>query len=236
MNFQRLIGILTKSHDEGLFEHVVGYAHIKRLFRMALELASRTLILLVGPPASAKTMFLLSLLRHMKNAYFIDGGNATKAGIIDYLFENQPRYLLIDEIDKMSSHNQTFLLNLMETGIISETKYGKIRQTRINTSIFATSNDTRKLSAALFSRFFVVELEPYTYDQFYEITLRLLHNQKKIAHTIVGAVWNTSKNIRDCVRIGKLARSEHDVKFLINMLHSNGHCNFDPAGRAEKGI
>ena len=88
MNFQRLIGLLTKSHDEGLFEHIVGYAHIKRLFRMALESDSTTHILLSGPPATAKTMFLVSLLRHMKNAYFIDGGNATKAGIIDYLFEN----------------------------------------------------------------------------------------------------------------------------------------------------
>ena len=82
-----------------------------------------THILLTGPPASAKTMFLLSLLNSLKNTYFIDGGNATKAGIIDYLLANHPQYLLIDEIDKMSRQNQTFLLNLMETGILSETKY-----------------------------------------------------------------------------------------------------------------
>jgi Holliday junction DNA helicase RuvB len=88
--------------------------------------------------------------------------------MIDYLFENQPRYLLIDEIDKMSTHNQSFLLNLMETGIISETKYRQTRETRLNTSILATSNDINKLSAASPSRFFVVELEPYTFDQFYE--------------------------------------------------------------------
>jgi len=153
--------------------------------------------------------------------------------MIDYLFENRPRYLLIDEIDKISAPNQTFLLNLMETGIINETKYGETRETKMETSVFATSNDPRKLSAALLSRFFVIELEPYSYDRFNEITLRLLHDQEKIARTIVGAVWNTSKNIRDCVRIGKLARSEEDVNFLINMLNSNGHWNFDPKGRAE---
>ncbi len=44
-------------------------------------------------------MFLLSLQQHLKNAYFIDGGNATKAGLIDYLLASRPRYLLIDEID-----------------------------------------------------------------------------------------------------------------------------------------
>jgi len=40
-------------------------------------------------------MFLMSLLQHLKKSYFVDGGNGTKAGIIDYLFANQPRYLFI---------------------------------------------------------------------------------------------------------------------------------------------
>ena len=116
--------MLTKSQDDTMFEDIVGYDHIKRLFKMALELDSTTHILLSGPPATAKTMFLMSLLQHLKNAYFIDGGNSTKAGMIDYLFENQPRYLLIDEIDKVAPKHRTFLLNLTETGIISETKFG----------------------------------------------------------------------------------------------------------------
>jgi Holliday junction DNA helicase RuvB len=35
--------------------------------------------------------------------------------MIDYIFDNKPKYLLIDEIDKMAGKDQTFLLNLMET-------------------------------------------------------------------------------------------------------------------------
>jgi hypothetical protein len=31
---------------------------------------------------------------------------------------------------------------------------------------------------------------------------------------VADAVWNTSRNLRDCVIIGKLARSEEDVNFL----------------------
>jgi Holliday junction DNA helicase RuvB len=122
-------------------------------------------------------------------------------------------YVLIDEIDKMSPRDQTFLLNLMETGIVTETKYGKTREAKIKTSVFATCNDGRKLSAPLQSRFFIVELEPYTYEQFYEITLHLL--DEEFARIIADAVWNRSRNLRDCVRIGKLARSEEDVNFLI---------------------
>src|SRR5205809_1089018 len=49
------------------------------------------------------------------------------------------------------------------------------------TSVLATCSDTRKLSGPLLSRFFLVELEPYSYEQFYQITLRLLSNQSKVA-------------------------------------------------------
>ena len=139
-----------------------------------------------------------------------------EAGIIEFIFEKQPRYLLVDKIDKLSRQNQAFLFNLMETGILSETKYGKTRQTEIKTSVFATSNDPRKLSVPLLSRFFVVDLKPYTYEKFYEITVRLLGPNRKIARIIADAVWITSRNLRDCVRIGALAITEDDVKFLLD--------------------
>lgn len=70
-------------------------------------------------------MFLQYLMK-LDSSYFVDGGNSSKAGMIDYIFDNKPKYLLIDEIDKMSA-NRAFLLNIMETGIVTETKHGKIR-------------------------------------------------------------------------------------------------------------
>ena len=205
-----------RSREDRFFDEIIGYEHIKRLFGLALTSHEPIHVLLSGPPASAKTMFLLSLRQRLKDSYFIDGGNATKAGIIDYLFKNRAPYLLLDEIDKMLPRDQTFLLNLMETGIITETKYGRTREAEIKTSVFATCNDCRKLSAPLLSRFFVVELDQYTYEQFHEITLRLLSVEQEFARIIADAVWNTSKNLRDCVSIGKLARSEEDVNFLID--------------------
>jgi hypothetical protein len=50
---------------------------------MALNSDSAIHILLIAPPASAKTMFLTSLM-HLKNSYFSDGGASTKPGMIDY--------------------------------------------------------------------------------------------------------------------------------------------------------
>jgi holliday junction DNA helicase RuvB len=144
MNFQKLFGPLTRSREARFFDEIIGNEHIKRLFSMVLGSHEPTHMLLAGPPASPKTMFLLSLRQHVRESYFVDGGNATKAGIIDYLFNNRTSCLLLDEIDKMSPRDQTFLLNLMETGVMTETKYGKTRQAEIKTSVFATNNDPRE--------------------------------------------------------------------------------------------
>jgi holliday junction DNA helicase RuvB len=219
LNFCRiLLSKITNAGNHRLFEDIIGYDHVKRLFGMALRSETAIHILLVGPPASAKTMFLTSLMRHLKNSYFADGANSTKAGMIDYLFENRPRYLLVDEIDKVSFKDQVFLLNLMETGIVSETKHTKNRSAQTKVSVFATSNNIKKISAALQSRFFVVKLEPYTYEQFIETTKELLAHriEEGLASIIAEAVWEKSQDIRDCVKICTMAKSHCDVEFILS--------------------
>jgi Holliday junction DNA helicase RuvB len=58
---------------------------------LALDSSEPVQVLLSGPPASAKTMFLQSMMtRPSTNFYFVDGGNTTKAEMIDYKFENEP--------------------------------------------------------------------------------------------------------------------------------------------------
>jgi Cdc6-like AAA superfamily ATPase len=138
--------IFTQNHHQRkrLFDNIYGYDNIKRLFRMALESSHPSSILLSGPPASAKTLFLHCLMR-LNGSYFIDCSNATKSGLVDYIFDNKPKYLLLDELDKLSRKDQTFLLNLMETGIVSETKHNKTRRMEIKTSVFATSNNIEKI-------------------------------------------------------------------------------------------
>lgn len=122
--FSRLIGTRT----DALSDDIIGYDHIKRLFRMMLDsdsaihkLLDSAKTMFLTTHASAKTMFLTSLMHHLKNSYYTDGANSTKAGMIRYLFENVPKYLLIDEIDKLDPKDQAFLLNLMETATVTET-------------------------------------------------------------------------------------------------------------------
>ena len=117
-----------KGHDQdNSFEYIIGYNDVKRFLKMSINADEPVHILLVGPPASAKTMFIKSMTK-LNNSYFTDGGNSTKAGMLEYIFDNKPKYLLIDEIDKMSTKDQTFLLNLMETGVISEPNTERLEQ------------------------------------------------------------------------------------------------------------
>ena len=221
----RIVFSHSVRREDRLFADIYGCDDIKKLFRMALESNHICSILLTGPPASAKTLFLQSLMK-LKDSYFIDCSNATKSGIVDYVFEHKPKYLLLDELDKLSRKDQTFLLNLIETGIVSETKYNKTRKMELKTSVFATSNNTEKIIIPLLSRFFIVNVHAYTYEQFYEITLQLLTSNQynvdeEIANATAEAVWNTSKNIRDSIKIARMAKSVEDVNWLVSAFLNN---------------
>ncbi len=233
-NRKTLVTAMNYEKEEGetkddFFEYIIGYNDIKKFLRMSISTEEPIHILLIGPPASAKTMFIKSMMMKLDNSYFTDGGNTTKAGMLDYVFENKPKYLLIDEIDKMSTKDQTFLLNLMETGMVSETKHAKTRMEVLKTWVIASSNDMSNIIPALKSRFFIIELEPYSYEQFCQITMRLLIEQHKVKEEIAKAtahmVWNRlgSKNIRDCVRIGRIAKSVEDVDFISDTLRRYGY-------------
>ena len=138
-----------------LFDKVLGYEGIKRTFVRSLTSEEPVHILLVGPPGQAKTLLLKCILQTFgeKKAFFTVGSNASKSGLIDVLFNTQPSYLLIDEIEHLKPEYQTTLLSLMETGILAQTMHSKVRQMHLKTWVFATSNGTKKLSEPLLSDF-----------------------------------------------------------------------------------
>ncbi|MFZ0896618.1 MAG: hypothetical protein WAZ77_19125 [Candidatus Nitrosopolaris sp.] len=115
----------TISHEERFFNSIYGYEDIKKLLMRCIFVKEPTHVLLTGPPASCKTMFLLEMAKGLDKTYFMDATSASGPGMIDYLFENNIKYLLIDEIDKLQRKDQSVLLNLMENDILVETKVRK---------------------------------------------------------------------------------------------------------------
>src|SRR5438094_858225 len=97
-----------KSGD--LFSTIVGYNDVKKIFAMSITSQKPVHILLVGPPASAKTLFMLECMK-LERSYFTLGSHSTKSGMLEYLFERRPRYLIVDEIEHMGIRDQTGLLS-----------------------------------------------------------------------------------------------------------------------------
>ncbi|HJU58887.1 MAG TPA: AAA family ATPase [Nitrososphaeraceae archaeon] len=220
---------LTNKMEELLFHSIVGYYDIKKLLMRSILSKEQTHVLLIGPPATSKTIFLLEMFNELSNAYFIDGTATSGIGIVDFLFSHpETRFILIDEIDKLNKKDQTVLYNLMETGILTEMKAEKtkgFRQQKMNVKIFATSNELDKLTQPLKSRFLKLELPEYSWDEFLTISNNLIksrykHLNEQISNRIAEIVWQDlkTKDIRDCLQIAKLAYSIEDAEDIAHTL------------------
>jgi Holliday junction DNA helicase RuvB len=215
---------LTAIKPEPLFESIVGYSDVKRLFHLSLSSEKPVHLLLVGPPASAKTLFMLECMR-LERSYFTLGSHSTKSGMIDYLFDKRPRYLIVDEIEHMPMKDQTALLSLMEAGILAETKFQKTRNTHLKTWVFASSNATDRMLTPLLSRFVVLHFKQYSFGSFQEVCAHILGCEgvtPDVATAIAEAVWTKlkSKDIRDCIKIGRLAKTKEDVEWITQTLRA----------------
>jgi Holliday junction DNA helicase RuvB len=215
---------LNDIKPEPLFESIVGYSDVKRLFQLSLSSEKPVHMLLVGPPASAKTLFMVECMR-LERSYFTLGSHSTKSGMIDYLFDKRPRYLIVDEIEHMPTKDQTALLSLMETGILAETKFQKTRNTHLKTWVFATSNGTDRMLTPLLSRFVVLHFKQYSFGSFQEVCNHILCREgvtPDVAVAIAEAVWTKlkSKDIRDCIKIGRLAKTKEDVEWIAQTLRT----------------
>jgi len=75
----------------------------------------------------------------------------------------------------------------------------------------------------LLSRFLVLEVPEYTLEELMEIALTRLsmeNHDESIARTIAENVWNKlgSRDIRDVVKLARLAGNVQEIPFVIKML------------------
>ena len=175
-------------------------------------------MLFIGPPSSAKTLFLLGILesRKGKGVYF-DAGNTTNR-ILDVLEENRPKIICIDELDKMPRQFQDKLLHFLENGHVKVDQVRKQYDFKIKgAKVFAACNEITRVSRPLQSRFRRLHLQPYTEAQFLEVSAKVLP-KLKIAYIIGKAVWDRIGDIRDVSSIGKLVQRMMVLKKLSRYL------------------
>src|SRR5919202_1765227 len=207
-----------------VFSRIEGLDDVKEMMVRALDSPERAHTLLVGPPACAKSLFMMEIEKFLgTKVYFAEGAATTKAGLQRFIAEYPHKeVIIIDEIDKMPMKHQEGLLTMMERGEFTSTKVRNTKTVKANMVIFATSNSTERLSKPLLSRLTVLEIRQYTYPEFEAISVRII---KKLPQNtviqIVSSVWKTgSGDIRDVLKIAKLCNPsdvEEDIARLISI-------------------
>ena len=191
------------------FRNIIGYDEIKKILQSTVDNSftgiNSTHVLLEGAPSTAKSVFLQTLNKNLRgygyNSHYINAESMTSAGVIDYLFNEDVQYLNLDELDKLEKKHQQMFLNLLQSGILQETKFKKTRlKIMENLVCIASANWILKISEPLVTRFLTFHLEPYTMQE-YEIIARALLEFKykktpEIALYITEQVWNTYTQFR----------------------------------------
>lgn len=150
------------------FTHLFGLdAHIRRVAKTIslaeeTDFRKRVNTVLQGPPGCGKTEICLAFKMAVgeESVYVIDATSATKAGILEDLdnFEEMPRIILIEEIEKAQGETLSFLLGIMDTrGEIRKTTARKKIQKDMKCLVIATVNNWERFGelnyGALKSRF-----------------------------------------------------------------------------------
>ncbi len=215
----------TNIDFSNMFDDIVGYDNIKELLRECLQLDKPIHILLVGPPAMAKSLFLWGIERVWgTESMWLVGSATSRAGLWDAVAEKKPRILLIDELDKMPSAESNALLTLMETGRLVRMKVHRQLDIQLTVWVVACANRVYSMSPELLSRFKRYEISEYSAVEFRNVVTKALvshegtseNDAAEIATRLVGK----THDVRDAVRVARLSKRvgvKRAVELLIGL-------------------
>jgi Holliday junction DNA helicase RuvB len=195
---------------DDIFEDIIGHDEIKELLKAALLAEKPVHVLLAGPPALAKSLFLWDIERVSgEQAVWLLGSATSKAGLWDLVAEREPRILLIDELDKMNVADTAALLSLMEGGRLVRAKKGRALDTTIPIKVIAATNQVAKLSPELKSRFAIRKLQAYDTEQYRTVVKGVLIRRENVnpdlAEEIARKLDGKTQDVRDAVRVARLS-------------------------------
>jgi Holliday junction DNA helicase RuvB len=212
---------------EDLFDIIIGHQDKKEIILRSLKSEQPVHCLLYGSIASAKTLMLEELARLPYSTGIILGSSLTKAGIYDVLFNEKPKYLIIDELDKIEdTDNLSALLSLMERGYISETKFRRRRSLKLKCWVFASANRIEKIPPELLSRFTLLKFRDYTPDEYKEVVKVVLNKREKLPEDLALYIAEKvlyellSRDVRDSIKVSRLlkSKSKNEVDKVIELL------------------
>lgn len=140
----------------------------------------------------------------MPKSRYALGGTSSKAGIAEFIIEERPRYLLIDELDKIERADYSALLSLMESGVVARLKKGMTEEVKVKTWVFAGVNRDDSLPAELKSRFVIRHnLPEYSKAEYEKVVTAVLTRREGVAEdtaaSIAKKVASHSRDVRDAI-------------------------------------
>lgn len=204
---------------------VEGYEDLKELIVRSVQAEKPIHILLVGPAATAKSLILYEIER-LEGSVFVLGGTASKVGIRDIIVEKTPRFLIIDELDKIDDvRDVSALLTWMESGRAVVTIHNKRVEVTGKGWVFAAANRIdvlEKKMPELLSRFIVIKLKTYDRDTFRKVVKGMLMKREgvpeELAAYIAEKVSTYSRDPRDAVKIARLSKTREDVDKYVEII------------------
>ncbi len=210
---------------DDLFACIISYDDVKDEIKFTLREGKRSHYLMIGPPATAKSLFLMEVGR-LSGAYPATGSTVTGPGLTDALLTYQPKILILDELDKVRMDATAVLLSVMESGDVLQTKYRKHGGQKISLSVFAAANRDRGLAPELLSRFDTkLYFHPYSFDDFIGICRGYLSRYENvpgdIAEYIGKQTWHQlDKDVRTARGVARRLRDNttSDVDRVVAFL------------------
>ncbi len=203
-----------------LFDFILGHDQVKDLLWKSINTERPVHVLLVGPPATSKSMFMGELAR-LPFSRFALGGSTRKGGFEDYLLEFRPKYVILDELDKMDMRDMSVLLSLMESGVVTRLKKRMREMEKLTTTVYAAANRDNNIWPELKSRFFIVHLKEYSEADFIQVCHGVLVGREgidsKLADCIVESIASHTRDVREAVHLSRLSKSREDVKKLVRL-------------------
>jgi len=209
---------INLDNDKPLFDSIVGYDKHKELLLKCISSPNPIHVILLGPPATAKTLFLLELTKLNSSEYVT--AYITYSGLFDILL-NEPKFLLIEQIDNIKDNNvYKLLLDICEYGYITKSTHMDYLKTKVDTKVFATANSLDRLPESLVSRFLIVKFPVYRPEEYRQIAFNILQNYTSDINLINYIIEKTImyRDIRNAIKLAKICNSTDEVDKYLSII------------------
>ncbi|MGQ9781803.1 MAG: hypothetical protein ACUVQ8_06080 [Nitrososphaeria archaeon] len=128
----------------------------------------------------------------------------------------------------MSREDYVILLGLMESGKITETKYGRRMEEQMDVWVVGAANTLKNIPPENISRFqpYIFHFREYALDEYVKVVVRVLTERegvdRELAKYIAERLVNLTRDVRAARGLGRLCKTKEEVDKCLEVLKKYG--------------